>query len=341
MESSTLPDTAPDKRPRARRSPLRYLAAAVFTAVAAVVVLPDLVFELDRYTPFAQLVAFRAVVMAGVAAVLVLLLLVTVFTRRVLLFAAGLAAVLAVGAVMVGPRVIPDPAPTAGTPLTVLTFNALNGNADIEALAGLVRAERPDLIALTESGQTYRSRLAPFLEPLGYRSAVAAHPDGTDIGSVTAFVAAGVGEFDARVGEETAWFPYLEITGGTLGDLRFVTYHAAIPAPADPSPWESDLALLARWCAGPTPAILAGDFNATLDHSAFRAGTTGCVDAAEQRGAGLIPTWADTYRPAMRPFGPQIDHVLATDGINAETFAVHDIPGSDHRAVLTRLRLPA
>jgi endonuclease/exonuclease/phosphatase (EEP) superfamily protein YafD len=42
----------------------------------------------------------------------------------------------------------------------------------------------------------------------------------------------------------------------------------------------------------------------------------------------------------MRPVGPQIDHVLATDGISAETFTVHDIPGSDHRAVLTRLRLP-
>jgi endonuclease/exonuclease/phosphatase (EEP) superfamily protein YafD len=221
----------------------------------------------------------------------------------------------------------------------VLAFNALNGTADVEALAGLVRAERPDLVALTESGETYRSRLTPLLEPLGYRSAVAADPAGTDIGSVTAFVAAGVGEFDARTGAETAWFPYLEITGGALGDLRFVTYHAAVPAPADPSPWRSDLALLARWCADPTPAILAGDFNATLDHSAFRAGTAGCVDAAEQRGAGLVPTWAD--RPAMRPVGPQIDHVLATDGIEAETFAVHDIPGSDHRAVLTRLRLPA
>jgi endonuclease/exonuclease/phosphatase (EEP) superfamily protein YafD len=338
MESST-PDTAPGERSRSRRSPLRYVAAAVLTAVAAVVVLPDLVFELDRNTPFAQLVAFRPVILAAAGAVLALLLLIAVSRRRVRPFAAGLAAVLAVGAAVVAPRVIPDPAPTAGTPLTVLTFNALNGNADVDALAGLVRAERPDLVALTESGQTYRSRLAPLLDPLGYRSAVAASPDGTDIGGVTAFVAAGVGEFDARVGEETARFPYLEITGGALGDLRFVTYHAVIPTPADTSPWESDLALLARWCAGPAPAILAGDFNATLDHSAFRTGTAGCVDAAGQRGAGLVPTWAD--RPLMRPFGPQIDHVLATDGITAETFAVRDIPGSDHRAVLARLRLPA
>jgi endonuclease/exonuclease/phosphatase (EEP) superfamily protein YafD len=65
----------------------------------------------------------------------------------------------------------------------------------------------------------------------------------------------------------------------------------------------------------------------------------GCVDAGEQRGAGLIPTWGDS--PRMRRGGPQIDHVLATNGINSEAFTVHDIPGSDHRAVLTRLRLPA
>ena len=85
--------------------------------------------------------------------------------------------------------------------------------------------------------------------------------------------------------------------------------------------------------------MVAGDFNATLDHSALRAGTAGCVDAAEQRGAGLIPTWGPS--PTTRRFGPQIDHVFATEGITAETFEVHDVAGSDHRAVLTTLRLPS
>jgi endonuclease/exonuclease/phosphatase (EEP) superfamily protein YafD len=33
--------------------------------------------------------------------------------------------------------------------------------------------------------------------------------------------------------------------------------------------------------------------------------------------------------------------VLITGGITAETLSVHEIRGSDHRAVLTRLRLPA
>jgi hypothetical protein len=135
MASSTLPDTASRKGTRARRSPLRYLGAAVFTVVTALAILPDLLFELDRRTPFAQLVAFRPFVMAGAGLVLVLLLLITVFSRRALPFAAGLAAVLAVGAVMVGLRVVADPAPTEGTPITVLTFNALDYVVDGEDLA--------------------------------------------------------------------------------------------------------------------------------------------------------------------------------------------------------------
>jgi endonuclease/exonuclease/phosphatase family metal-dependent hydrolase len=82
---------------------------------------------------------------------------------------------------------------------------------------------------------------------------------------------------------------------------------------------------------------MAGDFNATLDHSLFRALTDGCDDAGARRGAGLTPTW-----PTWAPFwlGVQIDHVLSTRGIRAQTYSVHQLPGSDHRAVLTLLRVP-
>ena len=80
---------------------------------------------------------------------------------------------------------------------------------------------------------------------------------------------------------------------------------------------------------------MAGDFNATLDHSPFRTGTAGCGDAAEQAGAGLIGTWPAGW---PRPAGTQIDHVIATSDLTAESFEVHDVAGTDHRAVLARLR---
>jgi endonuclease/exonuclease/phosphatase (EEP) superfamily protein YafD len=82
--------------------------------------------------------------------------------------------------------------------------------------------------------------------------------------------------------------------------------------------------------------IVAGDFNATLDHAVFRHAITGCADAGERTGQGLVGTWPNRF---PRRLGPQIDHVLITGGITAETLSVHDVPGSDHRAVLTRLRL--
>ena len=316
-----------------------FLAALLCTIAFAALALPDLL-GLDRRTPFVQLLAFRPwTLLAGLGAVLVLAP-VCWFGGRVRAFAvpllAGVVAVVLVGAAMVLPRVVADPLPSTGTPLTVLAFNTFEGDADPRALAALVAEQRPDLVSIPEAGEDYRVGLAPLVEPLGYRVAATAGAD--DVNSVTALVSERLGEVAFRVGDEPAYFPYVEVSGGGLGELRFVAYHAAAPLRGQLRQWEGDLALLSRWCTAATPAIVAGDFNATLDHSALRSGMRGCVDAADQRGEGLVPTWSPTDRSQL--FGPQIDHVLSTAGIAAETFTVHDVAGSDHRAVVTRLRLP-
>jgi endonuclease/exonuclease/phosphatase (EEP) superfamily protein YafD len=324
---------------RRRRGIARYLAAAVFTLVVAVPAVPDLLFGLDRRSPFAQLVSMRAWILGGVAALLVLLLVVMVFERRVLPFVAGVLAVLLIGTGMVLPRVLSDPVPGGGVPFRVLAFNTHDGEADVGELVALIETQQPDAAAIVESGLGFADRLAPLVEPLGYRVHVSTtSEDVGDVGEVTAVVSDRLGDVDVRIGDETSTFPYVEVTGGGLGATRFVAFHSVAPVPGSVPEWNADLALLPQWCAGPTPAVVAGDFNATLDHSAFRAGIAGCVDAAEQRGAGLVPTWGPG--PTSRSVGPQIDHVIATDGITAETFEVHDVDGSDHRAVLTTLRLP-
>jgi endonuclease/exonuclease/phosphatase (EEP) superfamily protein YafD len=228
------------------------------------------------------------------------------------------------------------PVPAGGHPLTVAAFNTYSGGADVAEVAALIRDERPDLVSLVEASTTFRSKLAPLVEPLGYHLVTAVgEPDG-DLGGVTAVVADRLG--DVRSSTYTATpFPRVELEGGGLGELRFVAFHTLAPRRGDVPQWRSDVNLVSQWCAGPQPAIIAGDFNATLDHSVFRSAMAGCGDAAAQRGHGLTPTWP-TWLPAW--LGPQIDHVLATDPIVAETFEVRDIAGSDHRAVLTRLRIP-
>jgi len=336
---TAAPPPRPPARGRIRGADVaRYLAAALFTSFVAVPVLPDL-FGLDRRSPFVQLVSMRPWLLVGVLAVVVLLGVVLVFERRVLPFAAGVLAVLVAGAGLVLPRALPDPGAATGDPLRVLAFNAYEGDADADELASVIEEHRPDVVAISESGPRFAEQIAERVEPLGYRVHVTTDDeDDDDVEEVTALVADRLGDVDVRVGDDTTTFPYIEVSGGELGELRFVAFHSVAPVPGSVPDWNDDLALLSRWCSGPTPAVIAGDFNATLDHSALRAGAAGCADAAAQRGAGLIPTWSPS--PRVRLFGPQIDHVFATDGITAETFEVHDVAGSDHRAILTTLRLP-
>ncbi|MEJ3652161.1 endonuclease/exonuclease/phosphatase family protein [Actinomycetes bacterium KLBMP 9759] len=332
MSADTELRTPPDPAARPRHL-LRVAVAVVVTTCAAVVALPDLL-GLDRTSPFAQVVAFRHWALLGVA----ILALLVALTRSGRPLAVGLLAVVLVGATMVVPRLVATAPSTEGRALTVLTVNTYFGNGDPAAVAELIRSNRPDAVAIVEAGEPFYAKLAPQIADLGYGAHIS-KPGAEDVLSNVMLLAEGLGDVRVTIGRDTALFPYLEATGGGLGELRFVAFHTISPSKIKLENWVTDLQLLARWCAGPTPAIVAGDLNATLDHSALRSGMAGCTDAGEQRGSGLTPTWSPS--PQTRPFGPQIDHVLATEGIAAETFSVHFVEKSDHAAVLTRLRIPA
>jgi endonuclease/exonuclease/phosphatase family metal-dependent hydrolase len=87
--------------------------------------------------------------------------------------------------------------------------------------------------------------------------------------------------------------------------------------------------------------ILAGDFNATLDHPEFRELLDrGYIDAADAVGEGWTPTWpAHPRRRGALPL--TIDHVLVDRRVRVERVTVVGVPRSDHRAVIAVLRLPA
>lgn len=306
----------------------RYVLAVLWTVALVVVVLPDLLGGLDSYPPFTQIVAFRPWLAAGTAALALLLGVAAVFRRRMWPVLIGTLAVALTAGFAVLPRTIPGPAPVDGRPLTVMAANVLKGGADPQTVAAAIRESRPDVVSLPEAGDRFGPRIAPLAVPLGYRVL------DTD-GGVGVLVSTRLGDVSVRVGTDFGLEPYAEITGGGLGDVTVVAFHAASPVQGRMAAWRADLALLSRWCAGPERAVIAGDFNATLDHSALRAGSAGCTDAAAARGAGLVPTWGPTARSTV--FGPQIDHVLATPGIDPSTFAVRDLPGSDHRIIVATL----
>lgn len=128
-----------------------------------------------------------------------------------------------------------------------------------------------------------------------------------------------------------------------LADGRCVVVEGVHPLPPIDADWTG------RWRAtlaglddppGGGAQVLAGDFNATLDHVAFRALlAAGWVDAADSVGAGLRPTfnglrWGDPVPPVT------LDHVLVDEDTLIERVLVLPLAGSDHRMVVARLRLP-
>src|SRR5215210_72858 len=125
--------------------------------------------------------------------------------------------------------------------------------------------------------------------------------------------------------------------GGAVVEL--VSVH--VPAPTDPGStarWRRDMRALP---GGVAPVrILAGDFNATLDHAELRRLLDrGYRDAAEQAGTALRPTFPAGAR--LLPGLVTIDHVLAGGGARVVSARSVAIAGSDHRGVLAELVLPA
>ena len=303
-------------------------------AAAAVVLVPDLLGR-DRRLPMIATVAWRPQAVIG-AAIGAALLAPWRATRPT---AAVVGAVAAAGSVAVVSRMY-RPVPAAVGPdgvLTLLTANVLCGRADTGDLAALIEREKPDLVVLPEAGCDYRDKLTPLVAGMGYRGWAATPPGVPDIMGVVVFAGPRAGNLRVRTGSELC-YRHLRVSGGILGGRDLLAVHTAAPRNRRfAARWVRDLAQVGRWTRAVPAPIVAGDLNATLDNRPLRDALGGCVPAV--RGVrGLVGTF-----PASLPrwFGIQIDHVLVPAGTVTDDVAVHDVVGTDHRAVVARLRLPA
>ncbi|WP_308257283.1 endonuclease/exonuclease/phosphatase family protein [Saccharothrix luteola] len=237
----------------------------------------------------------------------------------------------------VAPRAFPDSRPVGvGQEVTVMAANLLVGMADAEVVVAAVKAHDVDVLTLQELTPEMVRDLerAGLAEVLPYRHFLD-EPGGSGSGVASRY----------PVFPRTLTPPSTLRQAGALvdvpgEDLEVLSVHPLPPVvDAGPENWQRDMAgLPERELDGPV-RVLAGDFNATLDHVGLRRLlNTGYVDAADQVGAGLDPTWPSG---ALWPPPVAIDHVLVDERCPVEEFTVVDIPGSDHRAVVTRFVVPA
>jgi endonuclease/exonuclease/phosphatase (EEP) superfamily protein YafD len=219
-----------------------------------------------------------------------------------------------------------------GDRLVVLQANLMVGGAHGDVLARIVRRNHVDLLATEELTTAEQQRLLAaglgrrfpyrFLRPLPTGGGGLGLWSRYPLDRVRDVPGFWLGVLSARVA----------LPGGPATVLAV---HVTPPYPYPDRRWRRELTRLRTVLPRDGAVLAAGDFNATTDHAQFRHLLAhGYADAAEQAGAGYLPTY-----PNDRWYGPVIgiDHVLVRGGLAADRVDTVAVAGSDHRALLVGL----
>ena len=285
----------------------------------------------ERGFPLVALIAYTPFVAVAAAVVALVLL---ALRRRLPALLAALAGVTLVAGL--ADRALPDGrADGASARLRVLTANVAYSEVEPDVLAGMIREHRVDVLSLQEltpelAGRLRGGEAGRLLPHTAMRPGVGASGTGLMSRRPLALQRLPKGLQNRNAVARTRWPGF--------GAFEVVAVHPPPPTPGHIDNWAPDLRALPRASEGTLPRVLAGDFNATLDHRELRRlVASGYRDAAAAAGSGLAGTW-----PSDGPLPPvAIDHVLVPASWRVTRVEVLDLPGSDHRAVLAELAPPA
>ncbi|MGB2567434.1 endonuclease/exonuclease/phosphatase family protein [Micromonospora citrea] len=321
---------APPRTRRDRATLLCWLAVAPGLAWAVVRLA-----GLER-GPLVQALAFTPYVAVGSLAPLGLAL---ALRRRRPAMVAALVTLALIG--VVAPRALASEQPAVDGPvLRLLTANLLKGGADARTLVDLVRRHRVDVLAVQE----FTPQAQAELDRQGLAGLLPHRQLNPEVGTTGSGLYARHPLSDGGLRRNAGFaftqaYAWVAVPGAA--PLRVESAHPAAPYGVEVvDEWFTDLRAQPRATPDGPLSVLAGDFNATLDHAPLRALLdSGYVDAADAAGAGLVGTWGPYDGDPIPPV--TIDHVLVDRRIAVRAVDVHPVPGSDHRAVLAELRLPA
>jgi endonuclease/exonuclease/phosphatase family metal-dependent hydrolase len=304
-----------------------WFAGLLLTGVSAVV--GCRVAGTDGVTPVTQLLAFLPWLLAPTGLALLLALL----ARRRTLLVWGVVVLGALAWFIEPYGTTDDPGGRPVAELRVMTSNVQFGQGT-EALIDAVRRDRPDLVFVQECEYACAAALEDAFGGDAYPHRQAVEGYGSE-GSVI-----------------LSRLPLTRADGvpGTMGmpgatveiedrRVRLQLAHPMPPLPGGLDAWRRELGALRAYAAGggDAPTVLAGDFNASQDHAAFRSILdTGLRDAARLTGDDRTPTWPARTAPTL---GAQIDHVLVSRDFTARRTRFLDLAGTDHRAVVVDLTL--
>jgi len=327
------------------------LVTVLFAIAAAILTWPAF-FRLERTFPIAQVVSFRPLVALAFAAGVIVALLLAV-ARPLRAMALSIAGICAIAAIAGGVTVVQRGAGSEALPakgeesVRVMTWNTAGGAAtSADTIAKTAVAMEADVVALPETTIETGEAVAIAMRDMGHPMWAHHTERGLwDADSTTLLISPTLGNYavieSSRDGtSNTSVVPSAVAMPVDGAGPIIVAAHAVAPRQAAMQQWREDLQWLADQCAADN-VIMAGDFNATVDHM-MRLGVDGghlgrCHDAAVATGSGAAGTW-----PAQVPalVGSPIDHVMATDAWDVSgsvVLASLDGAGSDHRPLVVQL----
>lgn len=328
MDTATTEWTASEDPPvrRAGRRFGAWLAGLLYAAVSVVVGCRAA--DTDGVTPVPQLLAFLPWLLAPTGFALLVALLAR--WRTGLVWGIALLGLLAWFIEPYGKS--NEPSGPSIAEFRVLTSNVEFGRGT-GSLVPAIRRERPDVVFVEECEYTCQARLKrEFGTDFPYRQAV------EGAGSKGSII---LSRFPLRA---TDGVPGTMGMPGAVADVRGHTVRLQLAHPMPPLPnqlglWRRELGRLGTFAATDTttPTVLAGDFNASQDHAAFRhILDTGLRDAARLADHDRTPSWPARTAPTI---GAQIDHVLVSRDFSANSARFLDIADTDHRALLVDITL--
>lgn len=229
-----------------------------------------------------------------------------------------------------------QPAPAAAVPFSLVTANVLYENPSISLLAADLVSLDADAVFLQEITPAVLKKLQASALWTEYKYRQLSPHEGFDGAAIFS-------RYPIVSGKEipVAGYPMLEADIRTpAGVVRVINVHAVAPlSTAGASTWRRQFAALAGIAkATSTPLVLAGDFNATLDHAPLeRLVASGLRDAFVEAGVGTgatWPRWPGPIPPVMR-----LDHVLVSESVSVVSIVEQTSIGSDHRRLFVRLAL--
>ncbi|CAM2924621.1 endonuclease/exonuclease/phosphatase family protein [Prescottella defluvii] len=252
--------------------------------------------------------------------------------------------VCAVGVAALAPLYLPGaggatgPAPS-GPSIRIMQANIKIGCADPDALVRTVRDRGVDVLTVQElTDESIDGLHAAGLDDLlPHRFVVSYGPGGEGGGIYSRFPLSNTRNLDGYLSANLT----ADLDVGLREPVSLLAVH---PAPAYLFPaqwWAAELRGLHAEMRADAPrdnVVVSGDFNASYTQRQYRdLLTDGYVDAADQVGAGLVPTM-----PANRrlPAFTGIDRII-TKGAAVTALDRIEIVGSDHYGLVAEIRLRA